>query len=341
MIVLALAVAGLLVAQPPGSHDSPPLAATKREPASMREAGLRGLVYDQGRWVSPDEIVSRETADQRLNRIRADYKIRRDRAPGTAEGPAHTGPLVRAGGPEGRVTRPFPGRHSPRPRRYRRSATSWNAVRQWLVAVRGRDRRRDTRGRGPSRERTFSGLAKFATWRKWLVDPQHKDEAVKALAEVRDPRAIPSLRRSFRDDDSWEQTWTVRLLDRIDAPKSSQILAEVSVFGVDEQVRNRGTPETGRARSPDLCRPADQLAPPADPLRGRHQGRCGSAPRGRHVVHRRTVLQVPLSAMARPTCPTAGNAASDAMSAMNQGMLRAIRDRERGRCSGPRTCQLP
>ena len=78
---------------------------------------------------------------------------------------------------------------------------------------------------------------KLAAWRDALANPARRPGAVKALGEVRDPRAVPSIRWTFGDEEAWEQAWAVQLLGRIDSPTSAQELAKLAVFGLDDPVR--------------------------------------------------------------------------------------------------------
>ena len=235
MLAVALIFAGsILGANPPGSDNSDSTSPTP--PASVREAGLRGLVYVQGRWMSADEVVERDLKDAELAKVRAEYADRRANTPGTAEGQRKLALWCEQVGLKAEslahflvVTRLDHSDFDARQRiGMRFSGGSWRTESE--IAA-------DTIESEAQAKVDQLWGKKIATWRKWLVDPEHKDEAVKALVEVRDPRAIPALRRTFGDRSVWEQDWAVMLFGRIDAPRSSQILAELAVYGLDEKIR--------------------------------------------------------------------------------------------------------
>jgi Pretoxin HINT domain/HEAT repeats len=234
MLAVALVFTGLMLGpNPPGSDDStiPP------GPASAREAGLRGLIYVQGQGISPDEIVERGLRDAELARVRAEYVERRAATPGTAEGQKDLALWCEQAGLKAESLAHFlvvnrlddkdlDARNRLGLRYYRGSWKTEAEISAETIEAEAQARA----------DRAWS--LKIATWRKWLADPEHKAEATKALGEVRDPRAIPALRQTFGDRSTWEQEWAVRLFGRIDAPRASQILAELAVFGLDEPIRS-------------------------------------------------------------------------------------------------------
>jgi hypothetical protein len=222
MIALALVCTGLFCGELP-EGDS-------------RAAGLRGLVNDHGRWVSPDEVLGRDREDARLSALLAEYNARRSDTPGTAEGQRALAQWCDRVGLEAEaiahftaVTRLEPDDAEARRRLgYRRHRGRWMTIAEVAAESSEADAQaRADREWGP----------KIATWRRWLNEPEHRAEAIRGLAGIRDPRAVPALRRSFGDRGSWEQAWAIRVLGHVDSARSSQVLAELSVFGSDETVR--------------------------------------------------------------------------------------------------------
>ena len=63
-----------------------------------------------------------------------------------------------------------------------------------------------------------------------------RDEAVHQLAQVHDPRAVPSVLRTFAGAPKWER-WAAYVLGRIDAPQAAQALARLAVDGQIEATR--------------------------------------------------------------------------------------------------------
>jgi hypothetical protein len=222
MIALALICTGLLCGELP-QRDS-------------RAAGIRGLVLDDGRWISPDEVLGRDRQDARLSGLLAEYHARRSNTPGTADGQRALAHWCDRAGLEAEAVAHFTAvtRLAPDDAEARRRLGYRRIRGRWMT---------NAEVAAESSEADAQALAdrewgpKIATWRRWLNEPEHRDEAIRGLTGIRDPRAVPALRRSFGDRGSWEQAWAIKVLGRVDSPRSSQILAELSVFGADEAVR--------------------------------------------------------------------------------------------------------
>jgi len=232
MIAVATACLGFLIANPP----LPSPTAEAAAPVDARSAGLRGLVYHRGLWVRPDEVADLEARDASLAAARAEYADRREKAPGTAAGQRALASWCEAAGLKVEalahyhaVTR-LDSEDEPAQRKLGRRRYRGGWMTEGEVAAEADGRRAQAladRAWGP----------KIAAWREQLADPATKVAAGLALAEVRDPRAVPSIRRSFADRIPWEQDWAIRLLGQIDAPASTRELAGLSVRGIDEPVR--------------------------------------------------------------------------------------------------------
>ena len=235
MIAWTLVFAGsLLGANPPAINSS------ATDPATLREAGLRGLIYDQGRWVTPDEVVDRTLEDDRLRTTRALYQAKRAKAPGTSEGQRELALWCEREGLKSEslahfmvVTRLDPDDFDARRRLGQRlHRGEWRSeVEIAAEAIEADAQAKADRAWAP----------KLAAWRRQLNQPEHRSGAIKELGEVHDPRAVSAVRREFGDRGTWEQDWAVKLLGQIDAPRSSQVLAELSVYGLDEKVRASAT----------------------------------------------------------------------------------------------------
>jgi len=226
MIALAFAWIGLALVGPPLSPG----------PVGARDAGLRGLIHDQGRWVSPEEVAGRDRDDPHLSALLAAYAERRSNAKGDVQGQRDLARWADRSGLKAEavahftaVTRLEPDDAEARRRLgYRRQGGRWVTASEVAAESAEADAQvRADREWGP----------KFATWRRRLTEPDQRAEAVRGLAQIRDPRAVPTLRRSFGDRVAWEQAWAVKVLGQIDSPGSSSALAELSVFGLDEPIR--------------------------------------------------------------------------------------------------------
>ena len=265
MIALALVCTGLLCGELPESES--------------RAAGLRGLLYDDGRWVTPDEVLGRDRQDARLRPCSPSTR-HAGRSARDGRGPAEPS----RDGATGRGSRPRRSPTSPRSRGW--SPTTPRPADDWAIGGFGavddqrRDRRRVVRGRGPvpGRSRVGAEDRDLATMAERTRAP---DQAIRGLTRSATPgRSRHSVDRSATA--VWEQTWAIRVLGQIDSPRSIQILAELSVFGDDQTVRAGGPPPARPPRPPDLRRAAHQLAPRPGPLRGRPPGRGrGTSGRGR------------------------------------------------------------
>ena len=315
MIALALVIAGsLVVANPPGSIEA-------------REAGLRGLIYNQGRWVSPDEVIGRDRDDARLAKLRAEYDLRREQTPGTARAQRSLALWCEQAGLKAEslahfmvVTRLDP---EDAEARQRLGLRLDRGILKSEVEIAAEAIEAEAQAKA---DRTW-GL-KLATWRKWLLDPGRKAEAIRGLAEVRDPRAVPAVRKSFAGRDEWEQDWAVKLLGRIDAPRASQGLAELSVFGLDTQVRLSATRKlAGRDPRTFVGLLINWLREPiryenfAEGVTGLLRVEGTSA-----IIERFYSASLGFGATAR----TAGRGFEAVpVGSMNQGMTRAVSDRQR------------
>ena len=237
MIALALAFAGSLLAAGPAEKVDTRDPAPQTAPADWREAGLRGLIYDQGRWVSPDEVVECDRNDARLAQLRAEYDARRAKARNTAESQRtlalwcdHAGLKAEALAHFLAVVRLDPDDFDAHRRLGQRLRNG-----RWMTEaeIDAEEAEADAQAKADRFWRS-----KLASWRQKLTDPGRRPETIKALADVRDPRAVDAVRRVFGEGEGWEQSWAVQLLGRIDAPQSSQALAELAVFGAEEKVRH-------------------------------------------------------------------------------------------------------
>ncbi|WP_435006091.1 polymorphic toxin-type HINT domain-containing protein [Tundrisphaera lichenicola] len=231
MIALACVCSALILGDVP--HDD------------IREAGLRGLVYDQGRWITPDELIGRDRGDSRHRALRKAYETRRSAAPETEESQRELARWCDSVGLEDEavahftvLTRIVPDDPDARQRlgHVRRGGRWMSAAEVTAEATEAEAQAQADREWGP----------KIAIWRRWLNDPEHRAEATRELLAIRDPRAIPTLRRAFADRAAWEQSWAIKVLARLDSPLSSQVLAHLAVFGLDDSVRIAALRSLGR-----------------------------------------------------------------------------------------------
>jgi hypothetical protein len=74
-------------------------------------------------------------------------------------------------------------------------------------------------------------------WKSDLREPRRRQEAEKSLAMVTDPRAVPSIARSFAAGTPDDQLRASAMLGRIDAPESTRELGRLAVSTAAEPVR--------------------------------------------------------------------------------------------------------
>jgi hypothetical protein len=98
-----------------------------------------------------------------------------------------------------------------------------------------------------SADRQWEPLLK--KWWSWLGDRKRRAQAEEFLVSVKDPRAVASINRLFRDGTEAQQSMAVRLYSQIDDPASTRALAALAVFSALAAVRREAT-ELLRGREP-------------------------------------------------------------------------------------------
>jgi hypothetical protein len=218
------------------------------EPGNVTARGLLGLVKHDGKWEDPAKVGERIRADQSLAAKLADYRARRVRASGTADGHWKLAIWCGENGLEEEatahltaVTRLDGSREAAWKRLgYKRLDGRW--VTDDQAAALKADREAQA---AADREWTPRLLA----WMAAIGRPADRSEAEARLAAVSDPRAVPSIRRVFASGGAANQMRAVAILGRIDAPAASQTLAALAVWGEIPEVR-RVARETLRTRDP-------------------------------------------------------------------------------------------
>ncbi len=216
MTHLAPLVSVLLLAGSPASPDVP---------LDARSAGI-----------SPLELVNLEAGDARLAATRAEYARRREAASPNARDQVRLADWCEAKGLKAEAlahltvaSRQAPDDASLHERLgERRHRGTWKTEAQ-VVAESAESRAQS--------EADDRWAPRLEAWHDALSDPARRPGAVRAMDEVRDPRAVPAIRWSFGDAQGWEQAWAVRLLGRIDAPRSTRELAKLAIFGLERPVR--------------------------------------------------------------------------------------------------------
>jgi hypothetical protein len=69
------------------------------------------------------------------------------------------------------------------------------------------------------------------SWRDRIHEGGHRDEAVKALDAIRDPRAVTAIRTVFGRGDASDQSWAVTMLSHIDSPEATLAIGGIALNG--------------------------------------------------------------------------------------------------------------
>jgi hypothetical protein len=225
----------------PGERDRQLALALEADPANARARALLGQVADgEGRWASPEEIGRRAREDARRAERLAEYNDRRARAPRTVAGQwalanwcEENGLAAEAIAHYTAVTRLNP-----------EHAAAWGRLGfrkyrgRWMTPAQIAAERVEIETQATA---DAEWRPRLATWRRWLREEATRPEAERALEQVRDPRAVPSIWRVFAQSSARDQNWAVALLGRIDAPKASHGLALLAALGESARVRDAAT----------------------------------------------------------------------------------------------------
>jgi hypothetical protein len=220
------------------------------DPSNATARGLLGLVAYDGRWARPEAVAEKIRTDEQLTAALAEYNSRRERTPETAD--AHwklalwceqKGLRAEALAHLTAVTRLDP-----------RQAKAWTHLGykvhggRWMTpemiaaesAEAAATARADRLWR-PRLERLKGYLA--------FKDKGRKADVEARLAEVTDPRAVPSVLAVLGSGNAEAQLLAVQVLGQIASPESSRALADVAASARSEAVR-RAAAETLRRRDP-------------------------------------------------------------------------------------------
>ena len=224
------------------------------DPNDARVRGLMGLVAYRGRWERPEAIDAKIKADRAMSARLAEYNARRakldrdfkpnERKPGHRASPARVGAHIILGewcesvGLKSEAMAHYTTAVVLDPSR----VTAW-----WHL---GYTRQEDGRWRTPQQVAAEKAEAEaqqraddhwgplLKKWRSGLTDPFRREEAVAALAEIRDPRAVPAIASVFVHDPSADREVGVGLLGRIDSAASTKELAALAIEIDDDRVRS-------------------------------------------------------------------------------------------------------
>ncbi len=206
------------------------------DPTHSAARGLLGQVASEGRWRRAEDLLFQARSDANHANALAEYNARRERMENSAEAhwrlalwcdrhdlkPEATAHLIA-------VTRLAPGNESAWKRLgYQRYHGRWRTELQ--IA-------RERAELEAQKEADRYWKARLNKWRVTFRNPKTRPEAVLALADVSDPRALNSVLIVFGNGDALDQTQAVQLLGQIDSPGATRSLALFAIGGATVGIR--------------------------------------------------------------------------------------------------------
>jgi hypothetical protein len=219
------------------------------DPDHPAARGLLGQVPDDGQWRKPEEVADHIAKDAELGAKLAEYDARRGKAsPKDADDQWELALWCQGQGLKDEATAHFAAVTRLDPSR----EAAWKRLgyrRQngrWVTAERVAAEKADRELQDKADARWLPALQR---WKGMLGEksPQRRSEAEQALADLEDPRAVPSIWRAFATGRAADQTLAVRLLGQVDAPTASRALATLAVYSESAEVRRKAA-ETLRRR---------------------------------------------------------------------------------------------
>ncbi len=213
------------------------------DPSHAAARGLMGLVAHEGRWRRPEAVADGLGADPAL----IEYDARRQKAPDTAEGHRALGVWAVEHGlaDQGRAHLAASVRLDPDQPDARKRLGYLRRGGRWLTEAQVAAEKAEAEAQRQADRRWKPVLEEF---RRLLAYPARRAEAEAGLADVTDPRAVPSIGRVFATVED-QQPRAARLLGQVDAPSASRALAFLAVFARSAEAR-RASAETLRRRDP-------------------------------------------------------------------------------------------
>jgi hypothetical protein len=200
--------------------------------------GLLGQVLHQGQWKTPEEVAACSSAEKDQAGALADYRIRRERIPDTAEAHWQLAEWCAQNNlpDEARVHYQAVVRLDPAREQawenlgYRKQKDRW--VNSEQIAA-----ERSEASAQQKADKHWSPL--FEKWRSWLGQRSKtkRAQAEAGLARVDDPRAVPAIMRVFSAAGPDNQDRAAQVLRALDAPAASRALAWLAAFGVATEIR--------------------------------------------------------------------------------------------------------
>ncbi|WP_406697189.1 hypothetical protein V5E97_39975 [Singulisphaera sp. Ch08] len=221
--------------------------AVMTDPKNATARGLMGLVAYRGRWQRPEAVGKSVEADDQLKASLERYHEKRLEAPYTAEGQWKLALWCDENDLKSQarahlmaVTSLDPARDQAWKRLgYKKVDGRWVSAGQLAAEATESKRQKEADGRWKSILERARGA---------LASKNRQVDAEETLAQVTDPRAVPTICRVFSKGEA-NQNVAIRLLGQIDSASSSRALAALAVGSPFAEVR-RAAAETLVRRDP-------------------------------------------------------------------------------------------
>jgi hypothetical protein len=209
--------------------------AIQADPDNSIARGLLGQVQINGKWSTPAEQIAQEKADSERLALLAEYERRRAAAKDTVPAQWKLAIWCERNGLKAEsiahltaVTRLDPGNKAA----WERLGCRWYRGR-WLNAEQIAAEEAEINAQAEADRLWHPRLIR---WRSWLGDPEKQADAMAALGQIRDPRAVPTVVRVL-DGTPKLQLWMAFVLAHIDGPQAAGALARLTVSGDTHAVR--------------------------------------------------------------------------------------------------------
>ena len=206
------------------------------DPAHAGARGLLGQVEYAGRWRRPEDVEVLVRADSGLSASLAAYEARRRRAADTADAQWKLAQWCELRGLKAEATAHLVSVTRLEPEHEaawkRLGCKRYNG--RWLSEDRAAAERTEDIAQREADKRWKTRLSR---WRSWLNDADRRGEAERSLAEVSDPRAVPSVWFVFGSGGQTEQMRALQILGRIDTPASTWALGVLAAASPSPNVR--------------------------------------------------------------------------------------------------------
>jgi hypothetical protein len=207
------------------------------DPQNAAARGMMGLVSYGGRWLSPEKVGETVKADEAMAAKLAEYEAKRRATPETADAQWELALWCEKNGLKAEATAHLTAVTRIAPRRteaWRRLGCQLYKGR-WLSAEQVAAERVEDEAQKTA-DKHWQPI--FEKWKKELVfNNPKREQAVAALNEITDPRAVPSIHRILGRGNRAQQEMAVQLLGQIECPASSHALAALSLFDRWPEVR--------------------------------------------------------------------------------------------------------